>query len=74
MTLFMYLSWPLFVQMLVSGEGSANAGGLIRWPAMMLLPLGFALMVLQGIAEIIKRIGWLTNAYQMDMHYERPLQ
>lgn len=74
MTLFMYLSWPLFVQMLLSGEGSANAGGLIRWPAMMLLPLGFALMVLQGIAEIIKRIGWLTNAYQMDMHYERPLQ
>lgn len=74
MTLFCYLSWPLFVQMLVSGEGSPNAGGLIRWPAMMMLPLGFALMVLQGLAEMIKRVAWLNNAYQMDMHYERPLQ
>ena len=74
MTLFCYLSWPLFVQMLLSGEGSPNAGGLIRWPAMMTLPLGFALMVFQGLAEIIKRVAWLNNVYQMDMHYERPLQ
>ena len=74
MSLFLYLSWPLFVQMLLSGEGSPNAGGLIRWPAMLTLPLGFSLMVLQGIAEIIKRVAWLNNAYQMDMHYERPLQ
>jgi TRAP-type mannitol/chloroaromatic compound transport system permease small subunit len=41
---------------------------------MMMLPLGFALMVLQGLAEIIKRVAWLNNAYEMDMHYERPLQ
>lgn len=74
MLLFTYLSWPLFVSMFVSQEMSGNSGGLIRWPAMMLLPLGFSLMVLQGISEIIKRIGWLTNQYQMDLHYERPLQ
>ena len=53
---------------------SSNAGGLIRWPAMMLLPLGFSLMILQGIAEIIKRVGWLNHSYQMEFHYERPLQ
>lgn len=74
MVLFTYLSWPLFVSMLISQEMSGNSGGLIRWPAMMLLPLGFGLMVLQGISEIIKRVGWLTNQYQMDLHYERPLQ
>ena len=74
MVLFFYLSWPLFLQMLASGEGSPNAGGLTRWPAMMMLPLGFALMVLQGLAEIIKRVAWLNNASEMDMHYERPLQ
>ena len=74
MVLFVYLSWPLFVSMLVSQEMSSNAGGLIRWPAMMMLPLGFSLMVLQGISEIIKRVGWLNNVYQMDLHYERPLQ
>ncbi len=74
MVLFLYLSWPLFVGMLISQEGSPNTGGLIRWPAMMLLPLGFALMSLQGIAEIIKRVGWLSGQYEMDLHYERPLQ
>ena len=74
MVTFLYLSWPLFVSMLVSGEMSSNAGGLIRWPAMMLLPLGFSLMILQGIAEIIKRVGWLNHTYQMEFHYERPLQ
>jgi TRAP-type mannitol/chloroaromatic compound transport system permease small subunit len=53
---------------------SSNAGGLIRWPAVLTLPVGFALVFLQGIAEIIKRIGWLTHQFEMDTHYERPLQ
>lgn len=74
MAVMFYFSWPVFLGMLHTGEGSANAGGLIRWPAMMLLPLGFALMLLQGLAEIIKRIGWLTHQYEMNLHYERPLQ
>jgi TRAP-type mannitol/chloroaromatic compound transport system permease small subunit len=60
--------------MYVSGEISGNAGGLIRWPVMMLLPLGFALMALQGVSEMIKRVGWLRGSYQMDLTYERPLQ
>ncbi len=74
MALMFYFSWPLFVGMFVSNEGSANAGGLLRWPAMLMLPLGFMLMILQGAAEIIKRIGWLVHAYEMDLQYTRPLQ
>ncbi|MEY2619388.1 MAG: hypothetical protein RL522_2390 [Pseudomonadota bacterium] len=69
-----YHSWPLFLSMYRSGEMSSNAGGLIRWPAMLMLPLGFALVGLQGLAEIIKRVGWLTHTHEMDIHYERPLQ
>lgn len=69
-----YFSAPLFLKMFVSGEMSSNAGGLIRWPAMLMLPLGFGLVLVQGLAEIIKRWGWLTHAYEMDIHYERPLQ
>lgn len=61
-------------KLLSSGEMSNNAGGLIRWPAVLTLPLGFALVWLQGLSEIIKRIGWLTHRYEMDTHYERPLQ
>jgi TRAP-type mannitol/chloroaromatic compound transport system permease small subunit len=74
MILMLYLSWPLFSRMYFSEEMSSNAGGLERWPAMLTLPLGFALMILQGISEIIKRVGWLMNVYEMDIHYERPLQ
>jgi len=69
-----YLSWPLFYSMLRSGEMSNNAGGLIRWPAMMLLPLGFALMFLQGVSEVIKRVAYLMGLIQMDTHYEKPVQ
>lgn len=74
MSVMLYLSFPEFMKMWRSGEVSSNAGGLIRWPAMLMLPLGFALIILQGLAEIIKRIGWLTHTYEMDTHYERPLQ
>jgi len=38
------------------------------------LPVGFALLSLQGISEIIKRVAFLTGDYKMDLHYERPLQ
>ena len=74
MALMVYFSAPLFLRMYVSQEMSSNAGGLIRWPAMLMLPLGFALLGLQGISEIIKRIGWLTRTHEMDIHYERPVQ
>ncbi len=69
-----YYSWPLFLKMYISGEMSSNASGLIRWPAMLMLPLGFALLLLQGLSEIIKRIAWLNHKYEADFHYERPLQ
>jgi len=74
MLLMLYLSFPLFLNMYRTHEMSSNAGGLIRWPAMLTLPLGFGLMVLQGVAEIIKRIAWLMHKFDMDVHYERPLQ
>lgn len=74
MVTMLYLSTPLFLKMFESHEMSSQAGGLVRWPAMLTLPLGFALMTLQGIAEIIKRVGWLMHRYDLDIHYERPLQ
>ena len=61
-------------KLLTSGEVSSNAGGLIRWPAVLVMPLGFALVALQGVAEIIKRVAWLAHRHDMDIHYERPLQ
>ncbi|MFO1265648.1 MAG: TRAP transporter small permease subunit [Rubrivivax sp.] len=68
------LSWPLLADQFHSGERSSNAGGLIRWPVTAAVPLGLALLSLQGVAEIIKRIGWLRHVYEMDTHYDRPLQ
>jgi TRAP-type mannitol/chloroaromatic compound transport system permease small subunit len=53
---------------------SQNAGGLIRWPAVLAMPLGFAMVLLQGLAEIIKRVAYLMGKFQMDTHYEKPLQ
>jgi TRAP-type mannitol/chloroaromatic compound transport system permease small subunit len=55
------LSWPLFTQALASGEMSQNAGGLIRWPVYGLVPLGFGLLMLQGLSELIKRLAFLTG-------------
>ena len=74
MLLMIWFSWPLFVKMYLSGEMSSNSGGLIRWPAMLLLPLGFSLVLLQGVSEAIKRVAWLMHRYEGDFHYERPLQ
>lgn len=56
------LSWPLFTKALSSGEMSQNAGGLIRWPVWMLMPLGFALLLLQSLSELVKRIAFLRGA------------
>lgn len=56
------LSWPFFMQAFQSGEMSQNAGGLIRWPAYVLIPFGFGLLMLQGLSELIKRIAFLTGA------------
>jgi TRAP-type mannitol/chloroaromatic compound transport system permease small subunit len=69
-----YLSWPIFHNSWAEGEISSNAGGLVRWPIKIFLPLGFALLSLQGISELIKRFAMLTGHMKADLHYERPLQ
>jgi TRAP-type mannitol/chloroaromatic compound transport system permease small subunit len=56
-----WLSWPIFMNAWVSNEMSSNAGGLIRWPARLLVPAGFLLLSLQGISELIKRIAALMG-------------
>lgn len=54
-------SIPFFLQAYSSGEVSSNAGGLIRWPVYLMMPLGFALLMLQGFSELIKRIAFLRG-------------
>ncbi len=54
-----WLSWPLLEDAWVRNEVSTNAGGLIIWPARLLVPVGFALLILQGISELIKRFAYL---------------
>lgn len=68
------LSWPVFYNVWVSGEMSSSAGGLIRWPVKIFLPLGFGLLMLQGISEVIKRVAMLTGHMPVNLHYERPMQ
>lgn len=55
------LSMPVFLLAYQSGEVSANAGGLILWPIYMMLPLGFALLLLQAVSELIKRVAFLKG-------------
>ena len=69
-----WLSWPLFINSYLIGETSGNAGGLLRWPVKILIPLGFLLLALQGVSEIIKRAAALTGHIRLDARYERPLQ
>jgi TRAP-type mannitol/chloroaromatic compound transport system permease small subunit len=57
----MWLSWPVFMNAWHSGEISSNAGGLIRWPARLLIPVGLFLLVLQGVSELIKRLAFLQG-------------
>jgi TRAP-type mannitol/chloroaromatic compound transport system permease small subunit len=59
--LILYLSWPVFMNAFMNKEVSSNAGGLIVWPARLLLPVGFFLLVLQGISELIKRLAILQG-------------
>ncbi|AVT17063.1 sugar transporter [Paracidovorax avenae] len=74
MGLLTWLTWPFFWNMYVTKEMSGNIGGLIRWPAALLLPVGFGAVFLQGLAEIIKRVAYLTGHLQISTHYEKPVQ
>ena len=57
----MYLSWPVFMQAYERNEVSTNAGGLIIWPARLLVPIGFFLLSAQGISELVKRVAFLKG-------------
>lgn len=59
--LVLYLSVPLVAESYKINEYSANAGGLIRWPVKILLPIGFTLLALQGVSELIKRVAFLMG-------------
>jgi TRAP-type mannitol/chloroaromatic compound transport system permease small subunit len=69
-----YFAWPFFMTSFRSGEYSSNAGGLPLWPVKFLLPFGLALLFLQGVAELIKRIAALRGELPETVEYERPLQ
>jgi TRAP-type mannitol/chloroaromatic compound transport system permease small subunit len=72
--ILIYFTWPWFVESWILNEASSNAGGLIRWPVKLMLPVGFSLLALQGISEIIKRIAALRDSYRLQYIYETPLQ
>lgn len=57
----MLLSWPVFMHAFESQEMSNSAGGLIVWPARLMIPVGFFLLILQAISELIKRVGFLMG-------------
>ena len=72
--ILMWFTWPWFVESWNLQEGSNNAGGLMRWPVKLLLPAGFFFLLLQGIAEVIKRAAALRGFYVHEYAYEKPLQ
>ena len=55
------LAMPLVINAFITKEMSSNAGGLIRWPVYAMLPLGFGLLWLQGVSELIKRVAFLQG-------------
>jgi len=57
----LYYGTPFFLQGFRSGEMSSNAGGLIRWPVYLFIPIGFSLLLLQGLSELIKRVAFLRG-------------
>ena len=69
-----YFTWPFFVSSWIVNELSNNAGGLIRWPVKLMLPVGFGFLALQGLSEIIKRAAALRGIKVDEAEYQRPLQ
>lgn len=67
-------TWPWFLASWQSGEMGASAGGLPRWPMKLMLPLGFFLLALQGVSELIKCWAALTVGYVREHVYEKPIQ
>ena len=69
-----WLAWPMFWESFRINEVSSNAGGLLRWPVKLLVPVGFVLLSLQGVSEIIKRFAALHGDIELHPTYEKPLQ
>src|SRR5215475_11934986 len=69
-----WLSIPMVVNSYKIHEYSSDAGGLLRWPIKLMIPLGFALLALQGVAEIIKKTAVARGIREPDKAYERPVQ
>ena len=59
--ILMLLSWPVFVESWNLNEISTNSGGLIRWPVKLLMPIGFLLLTLQAVSEVVKRAAFLMG-------------
>jgi TRAP-type mannitol/chloroaromatic compound transport system permease small subunit len=77
MILLTWMTWPFFLDAFLRNEQSSNAGGLLRWPIKLLLPVGFLLLTLQGLAELIKRIALLRGIQpsgEVVVEYVRPEQ
>ena len=55
------LSWPVFMHAFQANEMSNSPGGLIVWPARLMIPVGFLLLIIQAVSELIKRIGFLKG-------------
>jgi TRAP-type mannitol/chloroaromatic compound transport system permease small subunit len=78
MALLAWMTWPFFVESWVRAEVSSSPGGLVRWPAKLLMPLGFTLVTLQGLSELIKRVALLRGIVlpegRLVASYARPEQ
>jgi len=70
--LLLWFSWPGFIDAFQHSEMSPDAGGLLRWPVRLLIPLGFALLALQGFSEIVKRVAFLRG--QITLSSEHPVE
>ena len=70
--MIMVLSWPVFVDSYTHHEYSGDAGGLLRWPVKLLIPVGFLLLALQGVSEIVKRVAFLLGHIPdpLEKHHE----
>jgi TRAP-type mannitol/chloroaromatic compound transport system permease small subunit len=72
--MMIYFTWGWFVQSWYSGETTADVGSLVRWPLRLMLPVGFSLIILQAVSELIKRFESLRTHRKLHFEYETPLQ
>jgi TRAP-type mannitol/chloroaromatic compound transport system permease small subunit len=69
-----WMSIPMVVNSFRIWEHSSDPGGLLRWPIKIAIPIGFVLLAVQGVAEIIKKYAVATGVREPGKAYERPVQ